>query len=76
MAYQNVNIVTDETMVNSYSRSLELGALMTAYAGNGKLVFQLQKKVLEMDITGAEGYLMSHNPEVEGEVAKCAIRIA
>jgi hypothetical protein len=29
--------------------------------------------VLEMDITGAEGYLMSHNPEVEGEVAKCAI---
>jgi len=28
-----------------------------------------------MDITGAEGYPMSHNPEVEGEAAKCAIRI-
>ena len=76
MAYKNAIMATDETMVNSFSRSLELGAIPTVHAENGELVFQLQKKVLEMGITGPEGHPMSRPPEVEGEAANRAIRIA
>ena len=76
MAYKNAIMATDETMVNSFSRALELGAIPTCHAENGELVFQLQKKVLEMGITGPEGHPMSRPPEVEGEAANRAIRIA
>jgi len=77
MAYKNAIMATDETMVNSFSRPLEeLGAIPTVHAENGELVFQLQKKVLEMGITGPEGHPMSRPPEVEGEAANRAIRIA
>lgn len=76
MAYKNAIMATDETMVNSFSRSLELGAIPTCHAENGELVFQLQKKVLEKGITGPEGHPMSRPPEVEGEAANRAIRIA
>lgn len=52
MAYQNTNIATDETMVNSYSRSLEFGTLMTAYAENSKLVFKLKRKCYRWILQG------------------------
>jgi dihydropyrimidinase len=76
MAYKNAIMATDETMVNSFSRSLELGAIPTCHAENGELVFHLQKKMLEKGITGPEGHPMSRPPEVEGEAANRAIRIA
>ena len=76
MAYKNAIMATDEIMVNSFSRALELGAIPTCHAENGELVFQLQKKILDMGITGPEGHPMSRPPEVEGEAANRAIRIA
>ena len=57
-------------------RAKELGALCTVHAENGELVFRLQKDVYERGIHGPEGHPLSRPPEVEGEVANRAIRIA
>lgn len=76
MAYKNAIMADDEIMYNSFSRAVELGAIVTAHAENGELVFQLQKKLLEMGITGPEAHPLSRPPAAEGEAANRAIRLA
>lgn len=76
MAYKNAIMCDDETLVNSFMRAKELGALCTVHAENGELVFRLQKDVYERGIHGPEGHPLSRPPEVEGEAANRAIRIA
>lgn len=76
MAYKGAIMATDEILVNSFSRTLELGAVATVHAENGELVHQLQKKIYDMGITGPEGHPLSRPPAVEGEAANRAIRIA
>jgi dihydropyrimidinase len=76
MAYKNAIMCDDETLVNSFKRCLELGAMPTVHAENGELVYLLQKQVAEMGITGPEGHPLSRPPMVEGEAANRAIAIA
>ena len=76
MAYKNSIMATDEILVSSFARCLELGAIPTVHAENGELVYHLQQKYLKMGITGPEGHPLSRPPEVEGEAASRAIRIA
>lgn len=76
MAYKNAIMADDEILANSFSRALELGAMPTVHAENGELVFRLQQKIRDMGITGPEGHPLSRPPEVEGEAAHRAIRIA
>jgi dihydropyrimidinase len=52
--------------VNSFTRAWELGAIPTVHAENGELVWQLQRKLMDMGITGPEGHPQSRPPEVEG----------
>lgn len=76
MAYKNAIMCEDEVLVNSFLRARELGALCTVHAENGELVFHLQREILKLGITGPEGHPLSRPPEVEGEAANRAIRIA
>ena len=76
MAYKGAIMADDEVLVNSFTRAWELGALPTVHAENGELVWQLQRKLMELGITGPEGHPQSRPPEVEGEAANRAIRIA
>ncbi len=76
MAYKNAIMCDDETLVNSFTRARELGAIVTVHAENGDLVFRLQKEVFEKGVAGPEGHPLSRPPEVEGEAANRAIRIA
>ncbi len=76
MAYKNAIRVDDATLISSFLRAKELGALCTVHAENGELVFRLQREVFEKGITGPEGHPLSRPPEVEGEAANRAIRIA
>ena len=76
MAYKGAIMVSDEQLVASFSRCLELGAIPTVHAENGELVWHLQQKLLKMGITGPEGHPLSRPPEVEGEAANRAIKIA
>ncbi|MGK5048173.1 dihydropyrimidinase [Janthinobacterium sp. GB4P2] len=76
MAYKNAIMADDETLVKSFSRSLELGALPTVHAENGELVFQLQQALLKKGITGPQAHPRSRPPAVEAEAANRAIAIA
>jgi dihydropyrimidinase len=76
MAYKNAIMCDDETLVNSFKTAKGLGALCTIHAENGELVYVLQKEIFERGFTGPEGHPMSRPPEVEGEAANRAIRIA
>jgi dihydropyrimidinase len=76
MAYKNAIMADDETLVNSFKTARELGALCTVHAENGELVFTLQKDIFERGFHGPEGHPLSRPPEVEGEAANRAIRIA
>jgi dihydropyrimidinase len=76
MAYKGAIMADDEILVNSFARALELGAIPTVHAENGELVFRLQKELFEKGITGPEGHPLSRPPQVEGEAANRAIRIA
>jgi dihydropyrimidinase len=66
----------DETLVNSFTRARELGAIVTVHAENGDLVFRLQQETFDKGVAGPEGHPLSRPPEVEGEAANRAIRIA
>ncbi len=76
MAYKGAIMADDEILVNSFTRARELGAICTVHAENGELVFRLQQEMLAKGITGPEGHPLSRPPEVEGEAANRAIRIA
>jgi dihydropyrimidinase len=76
MAYKNAIMCDDETLVNSFQTARELGALCTIHAENGELVYVLQQEIFDQGITGPEGHPLSRPPEVEGEAANRAIRIA
>ena len=76
MAYKNAIMCDDETLVNSFQRALELGAMPTVHAENGELVFLLQKEISALGIKGPEGHPLSRPPIVEGEAVNRAIAIA
>ncbi|WP_108446998.1 dihydropyrimidinase [Halomonas denitrificans] len=76
MAYKNAIMADDETLVKSFRRSVELGAMPTVHAENGELVYQLQQEMLEKGITGPEAHPLSRPPLVEGEAANRAIQVA
>lgn len=76
MAYKNAIMADDETLVKSFARCMELGAMPTVHAENGELVFQLQQQILAQGITGPEGHPLSRPPIVEGEAANRAIQVA
>ncbi len=76
MAYKNAIMCDDETLVNSFRRALELGAMPTVHAENGELVFLLQAEMKAKGILGPEGHPLSRPPAVEAEAAQRAIAIA
>ncbi len=76
MAYKNAIMCDDETLVNSFRRALELGAMPTVHAENGELVFLLQAEMKAQGIVGPEGHPLSRPPAVEAEAAQRAIAIA
>ena len=59
MAYKGAIMADDEILVNSFARSLELGAIPTVHAENGELVFRLQKELFDKGITGPEAHPLS-----------------
>ncbi|MET0320031.1 MAG: dihydropyrimidinase [Duganella sp.] len=76
MAYKNAIMADDETLIKSFRRSLELGAIPTVHAENGELVYQLQQDLIRQGLTGPSSHPLSRPPAVEAEAANRAIAIA
>ena len=76
MAYKNAIMCDDETLVNSFRRALQLGAMPTVHAENGELVFLLQAEMKARGVLGPEGHPLSRPPAVEAEAVQRAIAIA
>lgn len=76
MAYKNAIMADDETLVKSFRRALELGAMPTVHAENGELVYQLQQDLLRQGLSGPSSHPLSRPPAVEAEAANRAIAIA
>lgn len=76
MAYKNAIMATDDILVSSFTKCLELGAIPTVHAENGELVYHLQNKLMDQGLTGPEAHPLSRPSSVEGEAANRAISIA
>ena len=76
MAYKNAIMATDDILVSSFTKCLELGAIPTVHAENGELVYHLQNKLMAEGMTGPEAHPLSRPSSVEGEAANRAISIA
>lgn len=76
MAYKNAIMVDDATLIASFSRARDLGAICLVHAENGDLVHRLQQETFDRGIRGPEGHPISRPPEVEGEAANRACQIA
>ena len=50
MAYKGAIMADDEVLVNSFSKSLELGAIPTVHAENGELVYRLQQEIYDLSL--------------------------
>ncbi|XP_073154633.1 dihydropyrimidinase [Henckelia pumila] len=76
MAYKGSLMINDELLLEGFKKCKSLGALAMVHAENGDAVFEGQKRMIELGITGPEGHALSRPPMLEGEATGRAIRLA
>ncbi|KAL1161485.1 hypothetical protein V6Z11_A07G137900 [Gossypium hirsutum] len=76
MAYKGSLMISDELLLQGLERCKSLGALAMVHAENGDAVFEGQKRMIDLGITGPEGHALSRPPVLEGEATARAIRLA
>ncbi|XP_059315351.1 dihydropyrimidinase isoform X2 [Lycium ferocissimum] len=76
LAYKGSFMVNDELLMEGLKKCKSLGALAMVHAENGDAVFEGQKRMIELGITGPEGHALSRPPLLEGEATARAIRLA
>ncbi|XP_047325156.1 dihydropyrimidinase isoform X2 [Impatiens glandulifera] len=76
MAYKGSLMINDELLLEAFKRCKALGALAMVHAENGDAVFEGQKRMIELGITGPEGHPLSRPSLLEGEATGRAIRLA
>ncbi|KAI5659574.1 hypothetical protein M9H77_28367 [Catharanthus roseus] len=76
LAYKGSLMINDELLLEGFKKCKSLGALAMVHAENGDAVFEGQKRMIELGITGPEGHALSRPPVLEGEATARAIRLA
>ncbi|KAM3303643.1 dihydropyrimidinase [Capsicum chacoense] len=76
LAYKGSFMVNDEFLMEGLKKCKSLGALAMVHAENGDAVFEGQKRMIELGITGPEGHALSRPPVLEGEATARAIHLA
>ncbi|GIT70789.1 MAG: hypothetical protein Ct9H300mP28_06030 [Pseudomonadota bacterium] len=67
MAYKGAIMADDETLVKSFTRARELGALCTVHAENGELVDHLQEKIFERELPDQKVILCQDPRKLKGK---------
>lgn len=57
-------MINDELFLEGLKKCKSLGALAMVHAENGDAVFEGQKRMIELGITGPEGHALSRPPVV------------
>ncbi|XP_018397055.1 PREDICTED: dihydropyrimidinase isoform X2 [Cyphomyrmex costatus] len=76
MAYQDMFMLRDPELIESFKACKEIGAIAMVHAENGDLIAENAKKLLAAGVTGPEGHEMSRPEEVEAEAVNRACVIA
>ncbi|KAG2674672.1 hypothetical protein I3760_13G148300 [Carya illinoinensis] len=76
LAYKGALMINDELLLEGFKKCKSLGALAMVHAENGDAVYEGQKRMIELGITGPEGHTLSRPPLLEGEATARAIRLA
>ncbi|XP_062015291.1 dihydropyrimidinase isoform X1 [Rosa rugosa] len=76
LAYKGSLMISDELLLQGFKKCKSLGALAMVHAENGDAVYEGQKRMKELGITGPEGHSLSRPPVLEGEATARAIRLA
>jgi dihydropyrimidinase len=76
LAYKGALMLNDGEFYKVLERCKELGALCLVHAENGDLLYEAQKKMVELGITGPEGHYLSRPESFEAEATHKAITIA
>ncbi|KAI4308205.1 hypothetical protein L6164_031304 [Bauhinia variegata] len=76
MAYKGALMINDELLLEGLKKCKSLGALAMVHAENGDAVYEGQKRMIELGITGPEGHALSRPAVLEGEATSRAIRLA
>jgi dihydropyrimidinase len=76
LAYNGVLRTYDDELLALFSKCREIGALAQVHAENGDMVEAMQKKILDMGITGPEGHALSRPECVEAEATHRSIELA
>ncbi|KAK2977544.1 hypothetical protein RJ640_018186 [Escallonia rubra] len=76
LAYKGSLMINDELLLEGLKKCKSLGAMAMVHAENGDAVFEGQKRMIELGITGPEGHALSRPPVLEGEATARAIRLA
>ncbi|GLT54254.1 hypothetical protein SLA2020_274660 [Shorea laevis] len=76
LAYKGALMINDELLLEGFKKCKSLGALAMVHAENGDAVYEGQKRMIELGITGPEGHALSRPPLLEGEATARAIHLA
>ncbi|KAJ8766790.1 hypothetical protein K2173_008344 [Erythroxylum novogranatense] len=76
LAYKGSLMISDELLLEGLKQCKSLGAIAMVHAENGDAVFEGQKRIIELGITGPEGHALSRPPALEAEATGRAIRLA
>ncbi|OWM69131.1 dihydropyrimidinase-like [Punica granatum] len=76
MAYKGALMINDVLLLEGLKKCKSLGALAMVHAEHGDAVFEGQKRMIELGITGPEGHALSRPAVLEGEATARAIRLA
>ena len=59
MAYKGILMINDELLLEGFKKCKSLGAVAMVHAENGDAVYEGQRKMIELGITGPEGHALS-----------------
>ncbi|KAF4371957.1 hypothetical protein F8388_000124 [Cannabis sativa] len=66
-AFKGSFMISDKLLLQGFKKCKSLGTLAMVHAENGDAVYEGQKRMIELGITGPEGHALSRPPVLEGE---------